>query len=123
VTTFDIILPAVGGPGGSITINGEDRTADCSGVVVESYVGEPTKVTLLLAPGATGAVAGEAVVQSQVPADMLEQLAGLLEKLDPHDLNQRALNSDELDPADEDGITRQVLREAARLLRGRDAGT
>lgn len=105
------------GYGSRVVIDGTDLSEDLLGLTLDSQAGELTTLTLRLKPGSHGAVTGEVLVQ-RAPQDMVEQLAGMLEDLDPAALEAAALESPDLDN-EPYALTRELLRAAAGMLRGR----
>jgi hypothetical protein len=94
-----------------IAIDGQDRTKEVSGYRVESFLGQPTVVTLWLS--AKGEVNGDALVHAETPQD----IASFVEQLDPEEVEKAAIERSHMDP--EASLTKLMLNVVADAARGK----
>lgn len=103
--------------GARIEVDGEDVSAKVTSYSLVGSAREPTVLTLELKPGANGEISGVGRVEAvRPPGDLLEDLARLVEALDPREVESQALNDPDL-LNEEHAVTAAALRAIARMIR------
>lgn len=115
LSRFEINVDALGF--GRVTIDGDDVTDRVAGFHIEAEPMKPTEVWLKQKAG-TLAIQGEGIVRVDPPEDMLEQLASLIDAIDPEDLERQALQDPNL-TGEEHALTAAMLRKITEMLRAR----